>query len=1093
MEINQFHSGSAVGDAVTNQMLMICDLLKKKGYQSHIYAQYIPEELQDRIHPIAQYRGSKDNILLVHHSMGFDGFEDIVALPDQKALIYHNITPEKFFDDEYTKSYIRKGLWQAAEYRKYVNYAIAVSNYNRHELLSFGYKQVEVMPVHISVNRFEHIQTDSDILQQMQGTNNILFVGRIVKNKRQEDILRAFALYHKTFDPTSRLVFVGDTGGEYLQRLTALVRRYGLEQAVHFTGKVSEEALKAYYQSAKLFLCMSEHEGFGVPLLEAMAMGVPVMAYRSSAIPETMGGAGILLLDKEPKQVAALMQAVIQDEDFRNKLIQKQYERIAKLKDTGTERILTHAISCIQAGGRKRTIQLQGPFETSYSLAIVNRKLMEAMDDLQQDDISIYCTEGPGDYQPDPKNLKDKPHAKKLWEKSASTTYPDVVIRNMYPPRVADTNGGLNFQSFAWEEDTVPSQYVQQFNRYLTGIGTTSHFVAEALKRSGLKIPVRTMGNGVELPDNFQTLKPYPLKTKKSVRFLHISSAFPRKGVDLLLKAYFNCFTAEDDVCLVLKTFDNPHNRVGEQLKQLQAQYSNGPEVEWINCDLPEGELYGLYKSASCYVHAARGEGFGLPVAEAMLAKVPVIVSNNTGLADFCHEDTASLVPYTMEYSRSHVSAEHSRWAAPDVNVLGEKMVEFFKNPTSDVVLQRVKRAYELISTRYTWEAVAKRWMSFIDWAQEHQKKPKVAMVTTWNNKCGIAEYTRFQCEAMAPTTQFFIYPNYGVELLRKDEDYVRRRTWHSAFSGDAKELIQLLKENQEEIVHIQFNFGFFSLDSLKAIIEELKDEKKIIITFHKTADADVGGKIVSLASIRDALNQCYKLVVHQDRDRETLEQFGVWADKIQVIALGQISYEQRDQAEVSKQLDLNRSLILGSYGFLLPHKGILENIKALPELKKNYPDVLYIVCCAMHEAQESRNYYETCQAYVKKHNLESNVVFVTDFLPLEESMVLLQACHVLLMTYLPTEESASGAVRFCVAAQRPLITSKQKIFDEFKDCTLQIERVTPQNIAQAILKVLSTDQSQVLQRMKEHIKATSWESVAEKFDALYREAISAQ
>ena len=503
MEINQFHSGTAVGDAVTNQMLMICDLLKKKGYQSHIYAQHIPEALRDRIQPITQYKGNKGNILLVHHSMGFDGFEDIVALPDKKALIYHNITPERFFDDEYIKKYIRIGLWQAAEYRNYVDYAMADSNYNRQELLSFGHKQVEVMPVHISVNRFDAIQSDPDVLQQMQGSNNILFVGRIVKNKRQEDVLRAFALYHKVFDPRGRLIFVGDTGGEYLQRLTALIRRYGLEQAVHFTGKVSEEALKAYYESAKLFLCMSEHEGFGVPLLEAMAMGVPVIAYRSSAIPETMGGAGILLLDKEPKQVAALMQTVIQDEALRTKLIQKQHERIAKLKDTGTERILTHAIAAIQAGGRKRTIQLQGPFETSYSLAIVNRKLMEAMDDLKQDDISIYCTEGPGDYQPDPKNLKDKPHAKSLWEKSTSTTYPDVVIRNMYPPRVADTNGGLNFFAFGWEEDRVPSQYVAQFNHYLTGIGTMSDFVTETLKRSGLKIPVRTMGIGVELPDNF--------------------------------------------------------------------------------------------------------------------------------------------------------------------------------------------------------------------------------------------------------------------------------------------------------------------------------------------------------------------------------------------------------------------------------------------------------------------------------------------------------------------------------------------------------------------------------------------------------------
>ena len=1089
MEINQFHSGTAVGDAVTNQMLMICDLLRKRGYKSHIYAQFIAEELRDKIRPIEKYKGDSENILLIHHSMGFDGFEKIIALPDKKAIIYHNITPEAFFDDEYTKGYIRKGLWQVAEYRKHVSYAIADSNYNRQELLRFGYRQVDVMPVHISVSRFDSIQADQKLLEKFSDRTNILFVGRIVKNKCQEDVLRAFALYHRSFDPTSRLIFVGDTGGGYIQQLQALSRYLGLEKDVIFTGKVTEEALKAYYQSAKLFLCMSEHEGFGVPLLEAMTLGVPVIAYHSSAIPETMGGAGILLLDKNPKKTAALMEAVLQDETLRQKIIKKQYERIAKLKDTDTDRILTHAIQCILKGGRKRTIQLQGPFETSYSLAIVNRKLMEAMDDLGLDDISIYCTEGPGDYQPDLQNLKDKPLAKHLWEKSASTTYPDVVIRNMYPPRVADTNGGLNFQAFAWEEDRIPEQFVQQFNHYLTGIGTTSSFVTRALKESGLKIPVCTIGNGVALPDNFDKLAPYPLKTKKKVRFLHISSAFPRKGVDLLLNAYFKCFTAEDDVCLVLKTFPNPHNQVAEQLRQLQKRYPNGPEVEWINQDLPERELYGLYKSADCYVHAARGEGFGLPVAEAMLAKIPVIVSPNTGLADFCTEETASLVPFKMGKAHSHLSQQGARWALPDVSILGARMREFVGDPQSQTTQHRVECAYRLISTHYTWEAVAKRWEAWIDWAQDHQKKTKVAMVTTWNNKCGIAEYTRFQCEAMAHTTEFSIYPNYGVELLRPDESYVKRRTWHSAFKGDTQGLIQALKCGDEPIVHIQFNFGFFRLDCLSELIDTLYKEKKIIITFHKTADSDVGGKRASLSSIRGSLNRCFRLIVHQKDDYERLLQMGIEPERIQIIPLGQITYESREQSDVCKRLGLKRSLILGSYGFLLPHKGILENLKALLEVKKIYPDVLYIVCCALHEAQESKDYYRICCEYVKRNNLEGNVVFEIDYLPPEESMVLLQACNVLLMTYLPTRESASGAIRFCMAAQRPLITSQQKIFDEVRDCTMQINQLTPKNIATAIHQTVSSDQDQMLRRMKAHIAATSWDTVAEKFDTLYRQA----
>lgn len=1087
MKINQFHSGSAVGDAVTNQMLMIRDLLRKKGFASEIYAEFIPEPLRKTILPVRQYKGDRDAILFIHHSMGFDGFDRMISLPDKKAIIYHNITPERFFEDEYTKQYVRKGLWQAAEYRKYVDYAIADSNYNRQELLRMGYPQVDVMPVHISVNRFDKVTAKRELLEAMAETQNILFVGRVVENKRQEDILRAFAIYHQVFQPKSRLVLVGDTSGGYGTHLQQLAETLGVRDALLLTGKVTEEELKAYYQSASLFLCMSEHEGFGVPLLEAMAMKVPVMAYRSSAIPETMSGAGILLLDKEPKYVAALMSAVLTDSHLTEKIVEKQLERIGKLCETSTDRILFRAIENMQHGGRKRTIQLQGPFETSYSLAIVNRKLMEAMDDLGQDDISIYCTEGPGDYAPDPKNLADKPHAKRLWEKSLHTTDPDVVIRNMYPPRISDTNGGLNFQSFAWEEDRIPELYVQQFNQYLAGIGTTSNFVSRTLKKSGVVIPVRTIGNGVELPSNFASIPQYPLQTKKRIKFLHISSAFPRKGVDILLRAYFSAFTDADDVCLVLKTFPNPHNQVRTLLKQLRGQYSHGPEVEWIDCDLPEGKLYGLYKAVDCYVHSARGEGFGLPVAEAMLARLPVIVSPNTGMADFCNEDTAALVPYTMEPAQSHLTEGAAYWARPDEDILRQRMQEFYQDPASQLVQKRIENAYQLISTRFTWAAAAKRWTEFIDGVQAHQVRPKVAMVTTWNNKCGIAEYTRFQCEAMRNMADFTIYPNYGVELLRPDEGYVQWRSWHSAFSGDMDDLCQALLKGNEEIVHFQFNFGFFKLDNLAKTIKELHDKKRVIVTFHKTKDADVNGAIVSLQSIREELNLCWRLIVHQEEDKKILVSFGVDPEIIEMIPLGQLVYEQRDKKQVQNELGLKRSLVLGSYGFLLPHKGILENIKALEFIRKQYPDVLYMPCCALHESPESRSYYDTCMQYVKNQNLEENVVFITDFLELEESMVLLQACDILLMNYLPTGESASGAVRFCAAAQRPLITTQQEIFNEFKDCTMQIPEAKPEKIAEMVCAAVQQDCSSMMQRMRKRMEETSWDTVAERFDRLYK------
>lgn len=1089
MRINQFHSGTASGDAITNQMLAIQKILLDAGYESEIYAEHIDLSLSKKIRNISGYKGNESSILLVHHSMGFDRFEQIVSLPDTKILIYHNITPERFFTDETIRKYIRLGLWQAREYKKYVKYAIADSNYNRRELIHMGYKNVDVMPVQISLDRFEHIEADRGIIENLKEKKTLLFVGRLVPNKCQSDVIRAFSIYEKYFNANSNLVLPGDLSNySYVEALRQLCRKLEIERKVIFPGKVSEAELKAYYEAADIFLCMSEHEGFGVPLLEAMTFGIPVVAYRSSAIAETMGGAGVLVVEKDMPMTGALIDEIIENRQLHDGIVNRQYTRIKELEQTDTRKILMKAIGNTINQKRVRSIQMQGPFETSYSLAIVNRRLMEAMDDIGKEDISIYCTEGPGDYQPREADLKDKPHARRLWEKSKEVLYPDVTIRNMYPPRVADANGGLNFLAFGWEESRIPQKYVKDFNQYLDGIGTMSDFVTDSLIQSGVRIPVKTMGLGVELIDGFDSIAPYRLKTKKGIKFLHISSAFPRKGVDLLLKAYYETFTGADDVCLVIKTFPNPHNTVERQLAALRSQYPEGPEVELINKDLLPKQLYGLYKVADCYVTAARGEGFGLPVAEAMLARVPVIVSPNTGMADFCNDSTAFLVDYKMEKANTHLTTAGSQWALPNTETLGRLLKQFANGELDVEAAVRKENAYHLISEKYTWHEVAKRWEEFIAEVEELQEKPKVAMVTSWNNKCGIAEFTRMQCEAMQSRVEFRIYPNYGVRLLKPDEPNVEHRVWHSAFKGDLIALKNALDQSDCEVVHFQFNFGFFDLQQLSDLIDYFYGKKRIVITFHKTKDTDVGGKKASLRKIVSSLNKCYRLVVHQDEDEKVLLKFGVKQELIQKIPLGQIVYPDEEKKSVRAQLEISGQVVLGSYGFLLPQKGILENIRALPALKEKYNDILYLVVCALHESEVSKHYLADCKKAVEKLHLQENVRFVTDYLSNEESVRYLHACDVLLMTYLPSMESASGAIRLCIAAQRPVITTKQEIFEEFADCTWQIKENAPGMVAEAVWKMLDkTVEQEYLQKIKDRIAETNWEKTSKKYLEIYK------
>ena len=259
--------------------------------------------------------------------------------------------------------------------------------------------------------------------------------------------------------------------------------------------------------------------------------------------------------------------------------------------------------------------------------------------------------------------------------------FPDVVIRQMWPPRVIDSPGGMTLEYFGWEESGLPASMVDDFNAYLDGVGVMSTYVRDVLRDAGVTVPIHVVANGVEPPDPTATVEAPELDGLSGFVFLHVSSAFPRKGVDVLLRAYFEAFDGSSPVSLVLKTFPNPHNRVGQLLDELRATYHDPPDVRWIDRDFEDRELDALYGLADCYVHPARGEGFGLPVAEAMAAGVPVIAVAHAGLADFVSEETAVTVPFTLAPAESHFGLAGSMWAEPDRGALAAAMAAMAARP----------------------------------------------------------------------------------------------------------------------------------------------------------------------------------------------------------------------------------------------------------------------------------------------------------------------------------------------------------------------------------------------------------------------------
>ncbi len=1082
--VHQFHSGTAPGDAITQQMFMLRSELRAMGFTSEIYAEHIHPTLTREIRSLNSYTGAENQVLLVHHSMGYDAFDRVIALPDRIAVVYHNITPAEFFRDEATRRYSRLGREQLRALAHRASAAIAVSNFNRREMLDVGFDHVRVLPVRTDFSAFQRADRPAD------PPPHWLYVGRIVPNKCQHQIVAAFAEFRHRFQGEGHLSLVGDQSHEeYVAFVRDCARRAGVADAVHLPGKVSEMELRQAYATAGLFLSLSEHEGFGVPLLEAMAAGVPVIAFDSSAVRETVDG-GLLVKTKRAPEVAALAHLLFSDHAFREQLLDQQDRRMRLITEFDVARVLMETVDeCWGTAPVRRTVQIQGPFETSYSLAVLNRELALHLDRRENLDVSIYATEGPGNYEPRAEDLEQYPVATELYRRSAQVPFPDVVIRQMYPPRVNDSPGALTFQYFGWEESGVPPEYVAAFNEHLDGIGVMSSFVRQLLVDAGVRIPIEVMGVGVRAPRQDAACDAPELADLRSTRFLHVSSGFPRKGIDVLLEAFFDVFTGADDVSLILKTFPNIHNDVGMQLERLRATSPNPPDIRWIDRNLPDDSIDSLYGFASCYVHPARGEGFGLPVAEAMLASVPVIAPASTGLADLVSDETAIIIRHTMQPARTHLSTEGSVWAEPDFGDLCDALRRVANAPDDPALGRLATRAAADIGERFTWDAIADRWARFIDDVAARRKRPRVAMVTTWNSRCGIAENSRYIVEHLGHRIDPIIFANRHVEPVDPVAEEAITRVWDSRWTPDLSDLTSAVDATRPDLVHLHFNFGFFELGRLADFVQHERRRRPVVLSLHRTRPIEIDGAMVSLDAIAPTLASVDRLIVHQRTDAAYLADLGI-RDNVEVIPIGAPAPPMATPAEVKEALRLTEGPLLGTFGFLLPHKGVLELLEATRRLIVDHPDLKVLCLCARHPDSSSAAYELVCREFIGRHDLGDSVLLITDFLDDELARTLLRACDVIALPYLETGESSSATLRFVLPAERPIVASDLSIFD---DASESLSLVPPGDIDQLVhrLDELFADESQRT-ALEGLVAATArnfnWNVVADRHAAVYGE-----
>jgi L-malate glycosyltransferase len=364
MIVNQWvpaaHQGDAIGDSARRMRTM----LRQLGHESEIYALTIDDSLKADVLSFADAGAGRGDLTIFHYALPSPMTDAFARLRGGRVLQYHNVTPAAFFAP-FDPVLFRLATIAREELRTLkgrVDLALGVSWFNCHELDALGFSPTGVLPLAVDTERISRAAERPAIDRMLDDEFvNFLFVGRIAPNKKIEDHIRLAEHYKRYVDAFYRFIFVGryDAVPRYYAMVRSLMTEYRLlHERFIFTGPVSDAELAAYYRNAAVYISLSEHEGFCAPLLEAMAADVPVLAYSTAAVPETLGGAGVQFAPKDLEYAAELAGTLAFDDSVRRNVIAGQRRRLA---DFGDDRLISDLAALVAYKG--------GPFTPRAGVA----------------------------------------------------------------------------------------------------------------------------------------------------------------------------------------------------------------------------------------------------------------------------------------------------------------------------------------------------------------------------------------------------------------------------------------------------------------------------------------------------------------------------------------------------------------------------------------------------------------------------------------------------------------------------------------------------------------------------------------------------
>jgi len=566
--------------------------------------------------------------------------------------------------------------------------------------------------------------------------------------------------------------------------------------------------------------------------------------------------------------------------------------------------------------------------------------------------------------------------------------------------------------------------------------------------------------------------------------FLHISSGLARKGIEELITAYCLAFSRRDPVLLVIKTFDNPTNTIDTWVERLTGRAKHAPAIQVVSEELDQRQIDFLYHVADALVLPTRGEGFNLPAAEGMVRELPVIVTRHSGHLDFCNDGNSFLIDCTYDFSTSHLNIANSLWARPSIEQLVGAMKTLYRDGRSPDTMTAARVAEgRRDALRLRWHGVAERIDGFVEHLEKRpvmRRKLRLGWVSTYNARCGIATYSKHLLE-------FFDQSAFEITILADDQEAIGPdpdnivRLWSKGGVGLARVTNYLITNGFDAVV-FQYNFDFFDFGDFANTLTDLSEAGiNTFVTFHRTRDLENYRSLVSHPKVAEPLQSSSSIFVHSLEDANRLRECGVTGNVV-LLAHGVIDRPTLNADAVRSLLGLSDfSPVIGTFGFLLPGKGLTELIHSFALILRAYPAAYLLMVNADYPAPESEEQRERCLALVRLLEIEGHVRLINEFLDIEEMLLLLSACDAIVFPYQRSEESASGAVRLGLATGRPVLTTPLPIFSDLSEIVYQLPGTGAREIAEGILTLLDDEdrKTELLRRQRDWVQANGWPAQA--------------